>query len=144
MSDQKKPQVPPDMKTFNRALIEEFRANRGKLSGQMAASQVMVLTTMGARSGEPRSTVVGYRKHGDQLVAIASGNGSPTHPAWYRNLLVNPIATVEVGPEKFEVRTRTAAPGERDELGRVVTYLESQQKLTARQIPIVVMERTTA
>lgn len=134
--------VPPDMKAFNRAVIEEWRANGGKLSGRLARSQLILLTTIGARSGEPRTVVIGYRPHGDELVAIASDNGAPNDPAWYRNLLANNrIATVELGPEKFEVRARTARPEERDGYAKLVDYLDSQQKLTQREIPIVIFER---
>jgi len=137
----RKPAIPPDMKAFNRALIEEWRANSGRLSGPMAAAMLILLTTVGSKSGRPRTTVVGFRSHGDELVAIASNNGAPGDPAWYRNLLAHPTATVELGAEKFEVRSRTATPGERDEYGKVVEYLESQQKLREREIPIVILER---
>jgi deazaflavin-dependent oxidoreductase (nitroreductase family) len=129
------------MNAFNRKLIEEFRANRGQLSGVLASSQLMLLTTTGARSGKERTTVIGYRKDGERLVAIASGNGAPSHPAWYLNLEARPTATVEVGTDKFKVRARTARPEEREQLKRVVPYIEQQQTLTTREIPIVVFER---
>jgi deazaflavin-dependent oxidoreductase (nitroreductase family) len=134
--------IPTDMLAFNRKLIEEFRANRGRLSGNMAGRSLLLLTTTGARSGEPRTVVMGYRRDGDRYIAIASGNGAPSHPAWYRNLQANPIATVEVGPEKFEVQALTAVPEEWDQLASLIPYLESQQQLTTRRIPIVVLRRT--
>jgi deazaflavin-dependent oxidoreductase (nitroreductase family) len=137
-------QIPPDMKAFNRALIEEWRANDGRLSGRMATSQLILLTTTGARSGEPRTTVVGYVRHGDRLLAIASNNGAPKHPAWYFNLLAAPTATVELGSEMFDVRARTAGPEEREELGQLIPYFEPQQKRTEREIPIVVLDRIGA
>jgi len=133
--------MPADMNAFNRKLIEEFRANRGQLSGPMAGSSLMLLTTTGAKSGKERTTVIGFRKDGERLVAIASGNGASSHPAWYQNLQARPIATVEVGPDKFKVRARTARPEEREQLSRLVSYLEQQQALTTREIPIVVFER---
>jgi deazaflavin-dependent oxidoreductase (nitroreductase family) len=129
------------MKAFNQKIIEEFRANRGKLSGPLATSRLLLLTTTGARSGQPRTTVVGYRPHGDQYLMIASGNGSDTAPDWYRNLQAKPIATVEVGPERFQARARTADARERPELAKSVEYLEKEQAKTNRQIPIVVLER---
>jgi len=139
---ERRPAIPQDMKAFNRAIIQEWRANAGRVSGPMAGRNLILLTTIGAMSGEPRTVVIGYRPHGDELVAIASDNGAPNDPAWYRNLLANNrTATVELGPEKFEVRARTARPEERDEYARLVDYLEQQQKLTAREIPIVVFER---
>jgi deazaflavin-dependent oxidoreductase (nitroreductase family) len=136
-----KPAIPPDMREFNRKLIEEWRANDGRLSGRMAKSQLILLTTTGAKSGEPRTTVIGYVRHGDRLLGIASDNGAPKHPNWYFNVVATPTATVELGSEMFDVRVRTAGPDEREELGKMIPYLESQQKLTEREIPIVVLER---
>jgi len=130
------------MKAFNRDLIEEWRANDGQLSGRMAGRNLILLTTIGVRSGEPRTVVLGFGRHGDSIVAIASNNGAPSDPAWYHNLLGRPTATVELGPDRFEVRWRTARPEERSELAKTVPYLESQQQLTEREIPIVVLERT--
>ena len=72
--------------------------------------------------------------------ADASANGAAAHPAWYVNLLANSNATVEVGPEKLTVRARTAKGKERDKLAKLVEYLEPQQKLTSRQIPVVALE----
>src|SRR2546428_10291865 len=92
------PQIPADMKAFNAKLIEEFRANQGKLSGRLANSQILLLTTTGARSGAQRTTVVGYRHYADNLAVIASNNGADKPPSWFFNLQKNPIATVEVGP----------------------------------------------
>ena len=106
----------------------------------MAGRQLLLLTTTGARTGEPRTAVVGYRKSGDVFVVIASANGAAAHPAWYVNLLANSNATVEVGPEKLTVRARTAKGKERDKLAKLVEYLEPQQKLTSRQIPVVALE----
>jgi len=129
------------MKAFNRALIQEWRANNGALSGRMAGRNLILLTTTGVRSGEPRTVVLGFGRHGDNVVAIASNNGAPTDPAWYLNLLAQPSATVELASDRFEVGARTARPEEREELAKVVPYLESQQQLTKREIPIVVLER---
>ena len=134
-------QIPTDIRAFNRKLIEEFRANRGQLSGPMAGRTLMLLTTTGAKSGKERTAVLGFGKDGDRYVVIASGNGAPSHPGWYQNLQARPIATVEVGPDKFKVRARTAAPEEREQLKRFVPYIEQQQTLTTREIPIVVLDR---
>ncbi len=137
----KAPVIPADMKAFNARLIAEFRANDGQFSGDMAGRSILILTTTGARSGEPRSIVIGYGRHGDRLVVLASDNGAPRAPAWYHNLLAHPTATIELGPERFEVRATTAGPDEREELAKAVPYLGQQQSLTKREIPIVVFER---
>jgi deazaflavin-dependent oxidoreductase (nitroreductase family) len=144
MSEQRKPpQIPSDMKAFNQVVIAEHRANAGKLSGRMAGRTVLLLTTTGARSGQSRTTVLGYGRVGERYVVIASNNGASKSPSWYVNLLANPVATVEVGAEKFGVYASTAQPDERDELAKAVPYLEGQQKLTERQIPLVILERVS-
>jgi deazaflavin-dependent oxidoreductase (nitroreductase family) len=143
MSEQRKPPaIPADMKAFNEALIKEFRANHGELSGPMAGRTLLLITTTGARSGKERTIVLGFGRAGDRLVVIASNNGAPSAPDWYHNLLAHPIATVEAGPGKFKVRAVTAGPEEREELAKAVPYLKQQQTLTDREIPIVVLERS--
>jgi deazaflavin-dependent oxidoreductase (nitroreductase family) len=132
--------MPADMNEFNRKVIREFRANRGQLSGPMAGRSLLLLTTTGARSGEERTTVLGFGRDGDRYIVIASNNGAPAHPAWFHNLLAEPRATLEVGAEKLAARARTAEPEERNQLARTVPYLAQQQGLTSRQIPIVVLE----
>jgi len=129
------------MRAFNAKVIEEFRANHGQLSGRMADSRVLLLTTVGARSGLPRTVVIGFRRDGDRYLAIASDNGSDVAPAWYRNLLADRAATIEVGPDRLEVRARTATAEERRELAKAIDYLDRQQALTTREIPIVIFER---
>jgi len=80
-SDARRPQIPTDMKAFNDKLIAEFRANHGKLSGRMANSQILLLTTTGSRSGAQRTTVIGYRPYGENLAVIASNNGAEKSPS---------------------------------------------------------------
>lgn len=128
------------MKEFNRKLIAEFRANQGKLSGHMAGSQLLLLTAKGRKSGDANTVVMGYRPSGAAMVVIASNNGAPDDPQWYRNLQANPHATVEVGSNKFEVRARTTEGKERDRMAALIDYLDRQQALTARRIPVVVLE----
>ena len=129
-----------DVSEFNRKIIEEFRANNGRLSGPMAGRQIMLLTTKGRRSGQERTVVIGYRPSADKFVVIASANGAPSDPAWYRNLQAHPHATAEVGGKKFHVHPRTTEGAERERMGALVEYLEGEQKKTARQIPVVVLE----
>jgi deazaflavin-dependent oxidoreductase (nitroreductase family) len=133
--------MPSDMNAFNEKVIADFRANHRQFTGPMAGRSVLILTTTGARSGKERTTVLGYGRAGDRLVVIASDNGAPVAPDWYHNLLASPIATVELGPEPFKVRAATARPEERAELAKAVPYLEQQQSLTERELPIVVLER---
>jgi deazaflavin-dependent oxidoreductase (nitroreductase family) len=129
------------MRAFNKKIVEEFRANRGQLSGPMAGRPLMLLTTTGAKSGQERTVVLGFRTDGDRYLAIASNNGNDVPPSWFGNLLASPVATVEVGPEKFQVRASVAGADERARLAPRIEYLAGQQALTSREIPIVVLER---
>jgi deazaflavin-dependent oxidoreductase (nitroreductase family) len=133
-------QIPPDMNAFNRGVIADFRANKGQLSGPMAGRKVMLLTTKGARTGQERTVVLGYRQAGGNFVVIASANGAPSDPAWYRNLQAHPHATAEVGDKKFHVHPRTTEGEERERMGALVEYLEGEAKKTSRMIPVVVLE----
>src|SRR5947209_3801690 len=101
----------------------------------------MSRTTTGGGTGQARGVVLGYGRQGGGYVAMASANAAPADRAWYRNRQEHPIATVEVGAERFEVRASTANSGERDQLAAAVPWFESQQKLTSRQIPIVLLTR---
>ena len=134
-----------DMKEYNRALVEEFRANGGKLSGRLANSSILLLTTTGAKSGQPRTTPLGYGKDGDRLVVVAANAGAPAHPDWYYNLFAHPEVTIEVGSERFQARASTAEGADREQLlarqAEIVPWLPAQQEKTSREIPIVVFER---
>jgi len=129
------------MKAYNAQLIAEYRANGGKLSGQMAGMNPLLLTTTGAKSFAERTVVVGWRPYGEAVAVIASNNGADKAPHWFANLQANPVATVEVGGEKFKVKARVAEGQERSEVAKLIDYYERQQALTSREIPIVVLER---
>jgi deazaflavin-dependent oxidoreductase (nitroreductase family) len=141
-SNPQQPQIPPDMKAFNAKLIEEIRANGGQIvNGPLAGSKPMILTTTGAKSFAERTVVIGYRPYGERFAAIASNNGAPTNPHWFFNLQANPVATIEVGPEKLSVKAKVADSAERAELAKIIDYFERQQALTSREIPIVIFEK---
>ncbi|MEI8333853.1 MAG: nitroreductase family deazaflavin-dependent oxidoreductase [Chloroflexota bacterium] len=127
-------------------LITGFRANGGQVTGgPFAGRPVLLLTTTGAKSGQPRLAPLVYSRDGDRYVIMASKGGAPDHPAWYHNLLVHPVVTVEVGGETFEARASVTEGAERDRLfaeraAASPTYAEYQQR-TTRVIPVVVLER---
>lgn len=129
------------------ALIEEFRANAGRLSsGPFAGRNVLLLTTTGARSGLARLAPLVYTRDGDRYVIVASKGGAPTHPGWYFNLVANPTVSVEVGREKFEARAVVVADdAERDRLyaRHATDYpgFNDYQQRTTRRIPVVLLER---
>jgi len=135
-----------DFATFNRNLIDHFRANAGEIKeGIFKGAPILLLTTKGARSGVTYTTPLVYTRDGDRLVIIASKGGAPTNPAWYHNLVANPTVTIEVGPEKYEANALVARDGERDRLfdaqAAVMPNFAEYQKNTTRRIPVVVLER---
>src|SRR5579884_4385144 len=83
----------------NRLIIEEFRAHEGKVGGQFVGAPLILLTSKGARSGEPRTTPLRYLPDKDRLIVFAANAGAATNPAWYYNLLAHPTVTVEIGTE---------------------------------------------
>jgi deazaflavin-dependent oxidoreductase (nitroreductase family) len=130
---------------WNRAIIEEFRANGGKVGGQFAGAPLLLLTTTGARSGQRRTNPMMYLADGDRLAVFASKSGAPTNPDWYHNLVANPTVTVEVGTETFDARATVLTGAERDRLyarqaGLYPGFAEYQEK-TSRIIPVVALER---
>lgn len=95
---------------FNQQVIDEFRANDGKVGGWFGGARLLLLTTTGARSSKPHTTPVGYLPDGDQVLVIASAGGTPHHPAWYHNLIAHPEVTVEDGTFTYQA-TATALHG---------------------------------
>jgi deazaflavin-dependent oxidoreductase (nitroreductase family) len=110
-------------------------------------ASMILLHTIGAKSGQERVNPLVYQADGDRYVIFASFAGSPTNPAWYHNLIAHPDVTVEVGSERFSVHARVAEGDERDRLWarqkeRVPTFAEYETK-TTRAIPVIVLERTS-
>lgn len=130
---------------WNKAIIEEFRANGGQVGGQFANMPLLLLHTTGAKSQQPRINPVAYTMDGDRYVVFASKGGAPTNPDWYYNLVAQPLVTVEVGTEQFQARATVAAEPERTRLYEQIAagrpnFAEYQQK-TTRSIPAVILTR---
>jgi deazaflavin-dependent oxidoreductase (nitroreductase family) len=131
---------------WNKKIIEEFRANRGKVGGMFEATPLLLLHHSGARTGAVRVNPLAYATDGDdRLVVFASKGGSPTNPDWFHNLKANPRATVEVGTETFDVRARVAECDERERLWNRQTKVSpgfaDYQRKTKREIPVIILER---
>ncbi|NUK26725.1 nitroreductase family deazaflavin-dependent oxidoreductase [Streptomyces lunaelactis] len=131
--------------SFNHAIIEEFRANGGKVGGPFEGGDLLLLTTTGAKSGTEHTAPLGYVRDGDLLLVVGSAGGAPRHPAWYHNLLAHPSVQVEIGTEMFEAIAVPAEGARRDRLfERVVRaapgYADYQTR-TTRTLPVVVLER---
>ncbi|GGQ49955.1 nitroreductase/quinone reductase family protein [Couchioplanes azureus] len=129
---------------FNTPIIEEFRANHGRVGGWFAGARLLLLTTVGARSGRPHTAPVGYLPDGgDRVLVIASAAGSPRHPDWYHNLLANPVVTIEDGVFTYEATATVLTGEERDRLfARAVEddpgWADYQAK-TTRVLPVVAL-----
>jgi deazaflavin-dependent oxidoreductase (nitroreductase family) len=134
-----------DMKAWNQQVIDEFRANGGQVGGPFEGAPMVILTSTGAKSGEPRLSPLMALLNGDDIVIFASKGGAPTHPDWYYNLLANPEAKVEIGTETIAVKARVAEGDERDELWtrQKTAYPQFQgyEDGTDRVIPVVVLEK---
>ncbi len=134
-----------ELNDFNQKVIAEFRANQGKVGGQMAGMPILLLTTTGAKTGRALTKPLAYTKDGDRIFVIASFAGSPHNPAWFVNLEANPTVTVEVGSERFQARAVVTTGEERQRLFKTqadkIAIFHDYQKKTSRQIPVVVFER---
>jgi deazaflavin-dependent oxidoreductase (nitroreductase family) len=128
---------------FNAKVIEEFRANDGRVGGRFEGLPILLLHHTGARSGRRRINPVAYRRDDGRYVIFASKGGSPTHPGWYHNLKAHPDATVETGTETIEVTAREATGAERERLYRAqaedVPQFGEYERRTERVIPVMVL-----
>ena len=132
---------------FNSQIIEEFRANGGRLSGQFAERPVVLVHHKGRRSGIDRVNPLAALRVAGGWAVFASFQGAPRHPDWYFNLLAEPRTTIEVGTETSEVIAREAVGRERDEIfdrqkAAVPVFAEYERDAGARVIPVVVLEPT--
>ena len=129
----------------NQAIIDEFRANAGKVSGAFAGKTLLLLHTVGAKTGQERINPVACVADGDRLVIIASKGGSPTHPDWFHNLLAHPLVTVEFGTEQFQAQASIASEPERtrlyNKMVEVMPGFADYQRKTTRVIPVITLTR---
>jgi deazaflavin-dependent oxidoreductase (nitroreductase family) len=133
---------------FNARIIEEFRANEGKVGGQFEGAPLLLLHTTGARSGQDRVHPVVYLADGDRLYVFASKAGAPTHPDWYHNLVANPDVTLEVGTETVPARATPLQGEERDRIfrrqaERMPGFADYERKAGGRVIPVVALDRSS-
>lgn len=133
------------MNDFNRAIIEEFRANEGSVGGSFEGAPVLLLTSTGAKTGQRRTTPLMYLPDGDRMVIFASKGGAPTNPAWYHNLRANPSASVEVGADTLEVDATVTSGEERERLfqrqAQAYPQFAEYAEKAPREIPVVALSR---
>jgi deazaflavin-dependent oxidoreductase (nitroreductase family) len=134
-----------DFENFNQQMIEQFRANGGRMD--WGPVSMALLTTTGAKSGRRHLTPLAAYQEDGRLYVIASMGGSPRHPAWYHNLVAHPAVTVEHDGETYEAKANVVLPGERDALfARIVDAMPQfgeYQRNTSRVIPVVELARST-
>lgn len=135
-----------DMNEWNKRVIAEFRANGGKVGGQFEGAPLLLLHTVGARSGQDRINPLVYTTDGDRIIIIASKGGAPTSPDWYYNIVAHPDVNLEVGTEQFRAHAIVAEEPERtrlyDQQAALMPNFAEYQRNTSRKIPVVILERS--
>jgi deazaflavin-dependent oxidoreductase (nitroreductase family) len=128
---------------FNAQIIEEFRANHGRVGGMFEDTPILLVHHVGARSGQPRINPVAYNRDGERYVIFASKAGAPSNPGWYHNLMAHPQVSIEVGDETIDVTAAEAEGDERDRLFNAQAERSPQfaeyQRNTDRVIPVVTL-----
>jgi deazaflavin-dependent oxidoreductase (nitroreductase family) len=131
---------------FNARIIEEFRANDGRVGGPFEGATLLLLHHVGARSGKDRINPLVYNRDGDRYVVFASKAGAPTNPDWYHNLKAHPNVTIEVGTDTTKAVADEATGAERDRLFQAQVERSPQfgeyQSKTDRVIPVIVLTPT--
>ncbi|MGW3042943.1 nitroreductase/quinone reductase family protein [Kitasatospora sp. NPDC001159] len=134
--------------SFNLNVIDEFRANGGRVGGPFEGGDLLLLTTTGARTGRPHTVPLGYVRSEGLVLVVASAAGAPEHPQWYRNLLAHPVVRVELGTEAFEAIAAPAQGARRERLFAAVVRKApgygDYQAHTARELPVIALERPEA
>ncbi len=129
---------------FGQQHVDTYRATDGETGHDWKGAQVLLLTTTGRNSGEPRTTPLIYGRDGGNYMIVASKGGSDEPPAWYLNMEKNPTVEIQVKGERFEARARDAGPEEKPALWRLMTDqwpdYDEYQRNTEREIPVVVLE----
>jgi deazaflavin-dependent oxidoreductase (nitroreductase family) len=130
---------------INDSIVAEFRANAGKVGGDLEAFDVLLLTTTGAKSGQPRLTPLSYFTIDGKMIIVGSKAGADTHPDWVHNLRANPRAHIEVGTDAYDVTTRELPLAERDGAYPKVVALAAvfgeYEAKTSRVIPLFELQR---
>jgi deazaflavin-dependent oxidoreductase (nitroreductase family) len=129
---------------WNAKIIEEFRANGGKVGGPFEGAPLLLLHTTGAKTGREHVTPVMYRSVDGGYAVFASKAGAPTNPAWYHNLVANPTVHAEIGTQTMQLAARVADDAERERIWsaqkREYPGFEEYEEKTSRQIPVVILE----
>ena len=136
---------PAALKDFNARIIHEFRTNDGKVGGPFEGADLLVLTTTGAKSGQPRLSPLAYQRIDGKMLIVGSYRGADVDPAWVHNLRANPNAHIEVGTESYDVVARELPPDEREpawaQIAAAAPGFAEYQTKTSRVIPLFELTR---
>ena len=128
---------------WNQMVIADHRANAGvQTQGPLAGAQLLLLTSIGAKSGEPRTQPLGFVKDGDSYIVVGSNAGQETHPAWLANIIQTPTVTCEVGTETFQATAAVLAGDERRAafdmvIAAMPPFADYEASIKTREIPVV-------
>lgn len=133
------------MSDWNARIIEEFRANGGEVGGVFEGRPLLLLHTIGAKTGRVRVAPLMYQAVEDGYAIFGSKAGADSHPDWYYNLLADPSVSVEVGTEKLDLVARVAEGAEREQIWTKqksdYPFFAKYEAGTDREIPVIVLER---
>ncbi len=134
-----------DMLDFNQQVITEFRENAGKVGGMFEGAPMLLLTTIGSKTGQQRTTPLVYLADSDRYIIFASKGGAPEDPSWFNNIVANGDIAIEVGTEKFPVSAEITSGAERDELyarqESIMPGFTEYREKAGRVIPVVALTR---
>jgi deazaflavin-dependent oxidoreductase (nitroreductase family) len=134
----------PDMTDWNSKIIEEFRASEGKVGGPFQGAALLLLHTVGAKTGQQRVNPMMYQPVDGGYAVFASKGGAPTHPDWYHNVLAHPRVTAEIGTSTVELLARVAEGAERERIWAAQKAAHpgfaDYERKTTRQIPVIILE----
>ncbi|SHN45271.1 nitroreductase family deazaflavin-dependent oxidoreductase [Cryptosporangium aurantiacum] len=133
----------PDLALVGEEHVRRYRETGGEVGYEWNGAQILLLTSTGRQTGQPRTSALIFGRDGEDYLVVASTGGAPRHPAWYQNLTANPDAEIQVKTERLRVRARTAGDAEKPRLWRIMTEVwpnyDTYQTRTSRVIPVVVL-----
>ena len=134
---------------WNEQIEADFHAHAGEITqGRLAGANLLLMTSIGAVSGEPRTAPLGYTRDGDRYVIVGSNSGRPEQPGWLANIRANPVVSVEVGVETFRARATITTRTERERLWAshvaALPHFANYEHMTERELQVVTLERIAA
>jgi deazaflavin-dependent oxidoreductase (nitroreductase family) len=138
--------MPANTNNWNETILADFRAHDGQITeGRLKGASLLLMTTTGAKTGQPRTVFLGYHLDGGRYIVVGSNQGRDEQPAWLENVRKNPAVTIEVGTEKYQARATITEGAERrrllDERIAAVPRFGEYEKMTGRELPVLALKR---